>query len=223
VVAASAVVWISPERSARYVARNLSVGGVLLAGGPLLTPGRTVRVTLKLRGSATLVVDAELVRCGRSMSSDAGVAAAFRNLTASQEDAIREALVSALEEENRGRAAPRCALVVDGGDPSREALSSELARLGHQAVSAATHLGAILRLEDPDANFDIVFVDLDSAKMRGADLLKFLADHYPAVRRVVVSGRIKAEQVRSSRFMNLDDQVLSKPWTRETLRAVLRC
>jgi CheY-like chemotaxis protein len=221
-IVAGAVVWLSPERSARYVAKNLSLGGVLLGGGPLLAAGRTVRITLRLRGGATIMVDAELVRSGRAMDPHGGIAAAFRNLNASQEDAIQEALLSALEEERRGQILPRCALVVDGEDPSRDLLSNELARLGHQVVSAATPLDAIVRLQDPDAHFDIVFVDLDSSNLRGTDLLVFLANHHPAVRRVVVSGRINAEQWRHNRFMNLDDEVLTKPWTQETLRAVVR-
>src|SRR5215471_13600176 len=65
-VVASAIVWLSPDRSARYVAKNLSRGGVLLAGGPLLTPGRTVRIALRLRGGATVVAQAELVRANHS-------------------------------------------------------------------------------------------------------------------------------------------------------------
>src|SRR5262245_602674 len=87
-VVASAIVWLSPNRSARYVAKNLSLGGVLLAGGPLLTAGRIVRIALKLRGGATIVVEAELVRGGRWTDPEGGVAAAFRDLTPSQEDAI---------------------------------------------------------------------------------------------------------------------------------------
>ncbi len=105
------------------------------------------------------------------MDPDSGVAASFLSLTPAQEDAIQEALLSALEDETRGQVLRRCALVVDGGNESREALTNELARLGHQAVSATTPLDAMLRLQDPHAHFDIVFVDLDSAKLRGADLL----------------------------------------------------
>jgi CheY-like chemotaxis protein len=201
----------------RYLVDNLSVGGALLTGGPLLSIGQELRVTLQLDKHAIGPLRAEMVR--REGPSGEAVGIAFAALTVAEEDAIQQAILDALEAEVSGRRAQR-ALVVDDSVHVRQSLMHDLVSLGHSAIAAATPLEAMMRLEDPQAEFDIVLVDLCSKTVDGLALLRYLAEHHPCTRRVLMSGDVRPDQLKLARLTGQADDVLPKPWDRQALARV---
>jgi hypothetical protein len=96
-VDATAVVVMPGAGPVRYAVDDLSVGGALLRDGPPLMTGDVIRMALYLRSRAPLLVDAELVRRKPHDASGSGYAVAFRDLTATQEDVIQDAILNELE------------------------------------------------------------------------------------------------------------------------------
>jgi CheY-like chemotaxis protein len=217
---ATAVVWTDAGGPMHYLVENLSVGGALLTGGPLLSVGESIKITLQLEKRTIGPLVAEMVR--QSDQCDSVVAIAFRRLTVTDEDAIQQALLEALESERKRAGVPACsALVVDGSAPVRQQLIRDLASLGHHAVAAATPLEATMRLADPSARFDVVLVDLGSAAVDGLALLRYVAEHHPHTRRILMSGHVRLDQLRLATAAGEAHEVLAKPWDRTSLAGVV--
>jgi CheY-like chemotaxis protein len=214
---ASAVVWTSDGGPMRYLVDNLSVGGALLTGGPLLSLGQELRLTLQLDKHVIGPLRAQVVRRDGLGGEAAGIA--FAALTVAQEDALQQASLDALEAEVSGKRAQR-ALVVDDSAHVRQSLMRDLVSLGHSAIAAATPLEAMMRLEDPLAEFDVVLVDLCSKTFDGLALLRYLAEHHPSTRRVLMSGDVRPDQLKLARLTGQADDVLPKPWDKGELSRV---
>lgn len=217
---ATAIVWTDAGGPMHYLVENLSVGGALLTGGPFLSAGQPIRITLQLEKRTIGPLAAEMVRQGDQ--ADAVVAVSFRGMAVGDEDAIQQALLEALEAESKRVGAPACsALVVDGSSQARQTLMRDLCNLGHHAIAAATPLEATMRMADPSARFDIVLVDLGSAAFDGLAVLRYVAEHHPNTRRILMSGQVRLEQLRLATAAGEAHAVLAKPWDRASLSGVL--
>jgi hypothetical protein len=83
------------------------VSGAVLRGGSVAPEGPVIRMTLHLQGSASIVVDADLVRHIQQDEFGLALAVAFRGLTARQEDVIQDAILKAVEALNGPKSAVR--------------------------------------------------------------------------------------------------------------------
>ena len=210
---ASAVAWTEMGGPMRYLVENLSTGGALLTGGPLLSVGERLSVRIHLERRSLGPLRATMVRAVDGVS----VGVAFVGLSVEDEDVIQQTILEALEANARG-ARPRCrALVVDGSLQARQQLQRDLTQLGHGVISAATPLEAMMRLEDPMANFDVVLVDLRFASIDGLALLRYLIDTHPRTRRVLMSGEARIDQLKIAQFAGQAHAILPKPWDRTLL------
>jgi CheY-like chemotaxis protein len=202
-----------------YLVENLSIGGALLTGGPLLSIGQSIRITLQLERRTIGPLVGEMIR--QTHAADSVVAIAFRGIAVTDEDAIQQALLEALESEKRA-GVPACrALVVDGSAQVRQLLLRDLASLGHHAIAASTPLEATMRLADPAAEFDIVLADLGSSAVDGLALLRYVAEHHPHSRRILMSGQVRLDQLKLATAAGEAHGVLAKPWDRGALSAIL--
>jgi CheY-like chemotaxis protein len=196
---------------------NASVGGLLLGGttpGPL---GTQVEVVLRLGAERPLRTKA--VVCREQASRDGtAFAISFLDLSAQDEAQIQSAVDSFLE---RVRAAS--VLVVDDSREVGQALSLELAKLGQSAHAVQTPLEAVCLLEERN-QVAVAIVDLVLGAEHGLDLIAYLADRHPRVRRVLMSGHAHPAQLALSRHSaarSAPHEILAKPWTHQTLaRAV---
>ena len=81
-------------------------------------------------------------------------------------------------------------------------------------------------LEQPNS-FSVALVDVAGgvvAGANGAEVLDYLADRHPTVRRVLMAGNIEPWQLelaRNTLFPNSVHRVLSKPWIDATLARAL--
>jgi CheY-like chemotaxis protein len=205
----------------RYLLSNLSVGGALLTGGPLLPVGASVRAELEIAGGPRLSTLGEVVRRDAPDTPEGWLALAFRGLAPSDEDAIQDAVLRGLEAEARGQRPPRTVLVVDDSALQAEALRKDLVALGHAPLTAFTRIDAIQRASDPHTRFDVVIVDLHLSDSGGLDLLRYFSEHHPGARRVLMAGSVRPAQLELARRAGCADAILAKPWARADLDQVV--
>ena len=142
---------------------NLSAGGALLKGAPLLPLGSLLQIELELPEGLRLPLFAEVVRQA-AHQSDKTVALAFKGLTASVEDTISDAVVRQLERQARLRYP--CALVADGQGSDRRTVASDLGDLGLFVFQAATPLDALELATDPENEVGLAVIDTDLGGVR---------------------------------------------------------
>lgn len=112
-----------------------------------------------------------------------------------------------------GRRASRRVLVVDDDRPSREGLSTALAREGHSVDSAADAWQAMVRLRAQ--SFDIAVIDLDLPAVHGVDLggwdvVRIARAYQPEIAVIVLSADEEPAQGPEARALGVTD-VLGKP------------
>ncbi len=187
-----------------YSVKDLSMGGILLSGGPRLDPGTHLQVVLRLPGRSPAVFGGKVSRVVRDTRRGAEIAVAFDQLSADQEDTIEDTIVFELTRETR-----KVVLVIDPeGAKGDQMLLRNLRASGRRVVQAATPLDAIARLEDPRVPIGAVFMGASVGKVRGIEFASFLADTYPKIRRVLLATRGRRANKRPT-----VDAVLREPWT----------
>jgi len=190
-LASSVVVHRGEERIGVYRVVNLSAGGLMVTGQPPLEVGTRVEIHLRV-GERTLRARAMVLREGQPGHGTAR-ALAFRDLEPDAEDLIQSAVLRALEDA-RGASV----LIVDDSAEICQALRTQLGRLGHRAVAVGTPLEAVNFLEQPN-NVAVALVDLVLGSSNGLDVLAYMAEQHPRVRRVLMSGRAHPQQLELAR------------------------
>jgi CheY-like chemotaxis protein len=100
----------------------------------------------------------------------------------------------------------------------RRALARDVQSLGHNAVATATSLEASWALQQRRLpSIQAAVVDLFLGGEDGTHLLAFLADQYPSVRRVLLSGAVRSCQLELALASGRAHAVLEKPWSMEGL------
>jgi CheY-like chemotaxis protein len=206
-VTATAYLVIEERLQGPYRIENLSAGGVLLGEAVSLNSASEVRLLLVLPKRDLLSMRARLARSGRDKT-----ALAFVNLAADAEDRIHEAVLSNLEQ-----AFGPGVLVVDSSREVRRRLAGELSQLGCRVRLSATPLEAVRLIEDLDLMLDVVMVDLFFGGADGSALLELAAKERPGIRRVLMSGDVRPDQLRLALLQGKADAVLAKPWNSASL------
>jgi CheY-like chemotaxis protein len=215
-VVATATVWVRGLCKGSYIVENLSWGGTYLSGGPAIRQGEEVKLILELpRGPVE--VRGSVLR-SEALARDAALAVRFDEPTRKARDAIGAAVGDALEraaEDSSVRPEPTV-LVVDDSLLVREALTRDLRCFGWEAACFSTPLDALTFLDRPESRISVAFID-HAGPSRARDLLSFLADERPAIRRVLMSevGRHAPEDLATPAAHA--DAVLPKPWDHEAL------
>ena len=100
-------------------------------------------------------------------------------------------------------------LVVDDEDALRTVLSSELTNEGYEVRSASDGDEAIDELQK--AAFDLVLLDIKMPRLNGFEVLKFIKEHHPASKVVMLTGFADLKNAIESKKLGADDFV-SKPY-----------
>jgi CheY-like chemotaxis protein len=216
-LATNVVLTRNRERVGSFGIINLSAGGILAAGEPQVRVGERLEAVLHVSPEAEVRAEAVLTRTSRTRRG-ATFALSFTRISADAEDAIQDAVLAALEE-----TAGASVLIVDDSTEICSALRMQLRRLGHRAFAVGTPLEAVHFLQQPNS-ISVALVDLVLGTSNGLDVLAYLADQHPKVRRVLMSGRALPSQLelaRQTAFPFSAHEVLPKPWTESALtRAV---
>jgi CheY-like chemotaxis protein len=214
---ATAGVSIETRDLGRFEVVNLSAGGALLVGDIPPPLGAPVRLLLHLPGGETVAAGAALVRRDQSRQGSA-FALAFTTLAAADEEVIQRAVTVALDQ---ARAAS--VLIVDESPDESAALATEMSGLGWRAFAVRTPLEAAHVLEEPN-HLSLAVVDIVLGAGEKVDLLAYLAERHPTVRRVLLSEATSLydlDRARSALTFSIHG-VLNKPWSTEELARVLQ-
>jgi hypothetical protein len=182
-IAATVTAWSGTVCRGSYVVENLSGGGLYVSGGPRVREGEQLRLVLQLpRGP--VAVPATVVRCV-AQARDYALAFRFESVSAHAEHAIARTVTEAGSRAARDAALhdDPTVLVVHEALVTREALLRELRALGREAACFATALDAIDYLDRCGPQLEAAIVDV-SEICGGAELLRLLADDWPAIKRV---------------------------------------
>jgi CheY-like chemotaxis protein len=202
---------------------NASAGGLLLEGQP--PDLERFEVLLRLSAERAVRAQAVVVPGEKARPGAFGLSAfrvSFVALNPDQEDAIHDAVLSVLEE-----ACVASVLIVDGNVEMCHALRMTLDRMGRRALAVATPLEVVHALEQPNkvclALVDVALAAGGAASAAGQEVLGYLAESHPAVRRVVMASGLQPWQLdlaRGALFPGVHG-VLLKPWSDETLSRLL--
>ncbi len=199
-----------------YKVDNLSAGGALLVGAPPVPVGSYVSIELRLPARLPVKVAAVVVRHEEDTDGGAAFAVLFHRVPSDVEDMIQQAGVEALEKERR----ERIPVLLSLGEPAggRYAVERAAAEMGRQLVCVPTPLDALRCLEDPHAHIEAALVGLEFGRSPASEILRFLADHFPEVRRIFLvdadTGAVVLQEVRAARIA---DAILLAPWNRAQL------
>jgi CheY-like chemotaxis protein len=219
-VAATATAWVRGLCKGSYIVENLSLGGIYVSGGPAIRASEEVKLILELpRGPVEI---RGLVLRSEAQRRDWALAIRFDAPSRRVRDAIGTAVTEALDAAARDSSArpEPTVLVVDDSLLVRETLTRDIRCAGWEVASFSTPLDALDFLDRPQSRIQVALVDM-MANREGRDLLTYLADERPAIRRVLMSenGRPQADDLAA--LAARADAVLAKPWDQETLARTL--
>lgn len=212
-VAAMASVFREGVKVGDYLADNISSGGAALLNGPELHEGALLGVSLRIFGGATLSLRARVVR-----GASRGGHLAFQRPSAQAQDILQRAVLSALERQGKP-----AVLVVHALTPVLGEIAGDLCKLRRRAILAPTPLDAIRWLCDPDQRIEVAMVERSlPSGIDGSEVLAFIGDDVPTVRRVLMSGGPADEGLEQSVDGKTVHAALRRPWTSERLSRALR-
>lgn len=172
------------RRSDKFRVVNLSHGGTLIQGEETPSMGEAVRLVLRLPEGTGLPLRGWVVRQERLLPGADRVAVEFEALGPEVEAQLSELLARGIE-----RLRQAGVLVGHSSHREGEGLVRCLAALGVRARHVTTPLAAIQALEDAGAPVRAALLGMRLGAVSGVEFLRFLAMHYPAVRRVLLVTR----------------------------------
>jgi CheY-like chemotaxis protein len=217
-VVATATVWVRGLCKGSYIVENLSWGGVYLSGGPAIRESEDAKVVLALP-NGPVEVRGHVLR-SEALARDAALAIRFDDPPRRAREAIGAAVAEALErtaEDSSVRPEPTV-LVVDDSLLVREALARDLRCFGWEAACFSTPLDALTFLDRPQAQIRVALID-HTGPSHARDLLHFLADERPAIRRVLMR---EGQPPVADQALAAADAVLPKPWDQEALARTIQ-
>jgi len=198
------------------VVQNISASGALLSGADPYEVGTPLTVALDLGDERAFPLDAHVVR--RAPADDA-FAIAF--VAESADIASRIESFARAEAERRRRVDRVRVLVVNESAEGRAALARDVAALGRIPLAFAWSEEAKEYAHDPEYPYDSVIVDAESTGGSGRALLRYLGEHHPSVRRVMVAPDPSAPRTSWHAVVLGCDAVLRSPWRRVDLARAL--
>jgi hypothetical protein len=191
--------------------RNLSLGGALLAGKHALVSGDAVEGILLLPRRLRVWFPAVVVRVGW-FGEEQYAAVAFSELAAASEEAIQAVIEAKQASDSRASALILCDTVA-----TRSELEFGIKIFGRTCVTIDSAFEAMRLLEQPNRVW-VMLVALElNGGMDGREVLDYVADEYPAIRRVLVCEGEPSPPPPPEPTL----QVLVRPWSRATLGKAL--
>ena len=204
--------------SGHCLVEDLSAGGARISGIFQLALGESVRLLLQLPGRGPFSLVGQVVR--QFAAAGANHPASYGVSFVAAPDAVtgtHDQTVTALRQVH---SVDPVVLVVDDSTRTCFSLVKDLHMAGRKAIAVTTALDAIEWLLDGASHIDIALVDVVLGNADGCDLLNFLADEYPQVRRVLMSDSLHMPEVRRVQEDTRPHLVLHKPWSSHQLAQI---
>lgn len=196
-----------------YAIHDVSNGGALLQGKPVVPPGTRVSLRMLLPGVAPMNLAGRVVRTSMSAFTDACLAVKFCGVSPDDEDRFADLIAR----EWSKTCAPH-AIVASSSLHLRMDLTRRLASVGASVSRATTPIELIYRLEAARGRCVVVFLGTTVGGCSGVELASFLATAYPQTRRVLVTevGEVPAHPLPKQLHA-----FMQAPWRANVLQNVL--
>jgi hypothetical protein len=184
--------------------RNLSVGGALVSGDLPVMPSQRMSIAIYLAGTPPLHVLARALR--RQVGTRKGdCALAFEGVSPEQQGV----LVWAIDREQGLSSAP-FVVVLSAANRRLAAIERGLSALGHEPQVVTSPLEAAAWIE---RGAKAVLVEEKLVEIDGWNLLQFLQENRPDVKRVVIGAAVESFRLNLALRSGLAEAVLEKPFT----------
>jgi CheY-like chemotaxis protein len=207
------------DYSGPYLVAGISVGGIILSGRSPLKKNAQVQVLVLAPGYRQMTIEGRVIHQEPQEGGDFASVVAFCQVVSSTthaENLIPAEVIGATKDTRES-----LVLVVDDSLGICRALKRDLRSLGCRTVYAVNTVDAIMLLLDPLVQIETAVVDLFLGADDGLEILDFLAKWYPDIRRVLISGQIRMEQLMLAQDSGRVQAVLQKPWSRDELARAL--
>jgi len=193
-VPARASVFHKGKLCGYFAVHDVSIGGCSLRGKLALPVSELVDVLLHLPHRAPLALSARVLRSESLATSSAAhernanasveMGLRFEHTTPKAEDCLQDFVVETFTSAKVDD--DLVAVVVEPRHAERQALVRTLRELGRRAIGVATALDAVQLLGREGEHVDTVFIEAESSNLPSLELVEFLAQHHPRIRRVLV-------------------------------------
>ena len=196
-----------------YEIHDVSHGGALLQGKPIVPPGTHVSLRMLLPGVAPMNLAGRIVRTSISAFTDACLAVKFSSVSPDDEDRFADLIAR----EWSRTCAPH-GIIASSSLHLRTDLTRRLSGLGVSVSRATTPIELIYRLEAARGRCVVVFLGTSIGGCSGVEIASFLATAYPHTRRVLVT---ETGEVSSQPLPKQLHAFMQAPWRDNTLESVL--
>jgi CheY-like chemotaxis protein len=179
-VPARAAVWRKGSLCGYYSVHDLSIGGCAMSGSAPVVVGDHLDLLIHLPRGNSMAVSAVVRRV-----HEGKIGLAFERTTPRAEDFIQDLVLEALAS-LRANAEGQVALVIEPNAEARSVLIDQLERCGQKAVGVATALDAVQLLVEHGERVECAFIEAESQNIPSFELVEYLAQHHPRVRRVLM-------------------------------------
>ena len=207
------------DYSGPYLVAGISVGGIILSGRSPLKKETQVQVLLLAPGYRQMTIEGRVIHQESQDDGNFASVVAFCQVVSSTHLTGNDIPLDAIESTECRR--EKLVLVVDDSLGICRALKRDLRSLGCRTVYAVNTVDAIMLLLDPLVQIETAVVDLFLGPDDGLEILDFLAKWYPDIRRVLISGQVRIEQLLLAQDSGRVQAVLQKPWSRDELARAL--
>lgn len=215
-VQGTASLWTRGSYIGNYEVKNLSIGGCLLVGTPDWELKQAFLLELLIPTVAIASTAATVVRYVSNTDGRRLAGMNFGNVSASFEDSLHDLMVSALEKkENNDISA---VMVLHPHAETRKAIVSAIGSIGHNVVAMASPIEAIQALKEGRVQVHTLIVSRFIGTCDGQEMMRFMATHFPSIRRIIIGASDALPVERSTNFAHA---VIKEPWNAKNLKKAL--
>lgn len=215
-VQGTASLWKRGNYIGNYEVKNLSISGCLLVDTPEWELNQVFILELLIPTVAVASAEAKVVRYVWDATGRRLAGMNFGDVSATFEDSLHDLLVKTLEKEERNDIT--AVMVLHPHAETRKAIVSAICGIGYNVIDMASPIEAIQALKEGRVQVHTLIVSRFIGTCDGQEMMRFMAKHYPTIRRVIIGASDALPVERSTNFANA---IIKEPWNARNLKKVL--
>jgi len=140
----------------------------------------------------------------------------FRDVSAAFEDSLHDLMVTTLEKVDKNDITT--VMVLHPHAETRAAIVSAIRSIGHNVIEMASPIEAIQALKEGNLQVDTLIVSRFIGTYDGQEMMRFMAAHFPEIRRVIIGASDALPLEQSTNFAHA---IMREPWNVNNLKKVL--
>jgi CheY-like chemotaxis protein len=215
-VKGTASLWKRGNYIGNYEVKNLSIGGCLLVDTPEWELNQAFILELLIPTVEVASTAATIVRYVRNANGKRLTGMNFGDVSATFEDSLHDLLVTTLEKDEENDLAT--IMVLHPHTETRQAIVSAISSIGHKVVDMASPIEAIQALKEGKVQVHTLIVSRFIGTCDGQEMMRFMATHFPYIRRVIIGA---SDALPLERATNFAHAIIREPWNAKNLKKVL--